>query len=251
MPRRRHCVGLSAITAGNGVSEMKSTGVPWLSIIVPTLNEASQLARTLSSVQPWRAQGVEVIVVDGGSHDETVVLANDLADSVLTSAKGRARQMNQGAVHARGPTFLFLHADTRLDDSALSALKQLLTDKPEAWGRFDVRIEGRSALFPIIAWFINRRSRWSQVSTGDQAQFFSRDLFYRVGKFPLQPLMEDVEICLRAKKIAKPVCMRQSVTTSGRRWERFGVWRTIWLMWSLRYRYWRGVPASVLAKAYR
>ena len=230
---------------------MTTAQLPWLSIIVPTLNEATQLRQTLAELQSWRARGVEIIVVDGGSSDATAVIAKSIADKVLVSSKGRARQMNQGAVHARGKTLLFLHADTQLTSTALVALQQLLSTKPEAWGRFDVRIDGRSAMFAVIAWFMNQRSRWTHISTGDQAQFFSRDLFYRVGKFPVQPLMEDIEICRRTKRIPKPDSLHQKVTTSGRRWERYGVWRTIGLMWSLRYRYWRGVPASVLAKAYR
>lgn len=230
---------------------MSDTRTPWLSIVVPTLNESAQVKDTLRVLQLWRCQGVEVIVVDGGSSDGTLTLAEPLADQVLSSNKGRARQMNHGAVHARGSALLFLHADTRLTDEALHALRALIQENAEIWGRFDVRIDGPSPMFAIIAWCMNRRSRWTQISTGDQAQFFSRAIFYRIGKFPQQPLMEDIEISRRAKRLQAPVSLPVKITTSGRRWQQYGVWRTIGLMWCLRYRYWRGVSASVLAKAYR
>lgn len=229
---------------------MTSSGQPWLSVIVPTLNEAGQIERTLGNLQRLRAQGVEIIVVDGGSRDGTVALAEPLADQVLRSDCGRARQLNAGAVHARGDVLLFLHADTHLPDAAVAAVRDA-TSQGAAWGRFDVRITGKSWLLPVVAWFISQRSRWSGIATGDQALFFTRELFYRVGKFPQQPLMEDVEISRRAKAICPPRCLRLRVSTSGRRWDRHGVWRTIWLMWKLRYLYWRGVPAAVLVRAYR
>lgn len=229
---------------------MTASAQPWLSVIVPALNEAEQIARTLGDLQPLRAQGVEIIVVDGGSRDGTVEMAEPLADQVLLSDCGRARQLNAGAVHARGDVLLFLHADTRLPDTAVAAVRAAMSQEP-GWGRFDVSITGKPLMLPVIAWFINQRSRWSGIATGDQALFFTRELFYRVGKFPQQPLMEDVEISRRAKAICPPHCLRLRVSTSGRRWEKHGVWRTIWLMWKLRYLYWRGVPAVVLVRAYR
>ncbi|MES2909254.1 MAG: TIGR04283 family arsenosugar biosynthesis glycosyltransferase [Pseudomonadota bacterium] len=224
---------------------------PWLSIIVPALNEAAQIGDTLQALQPLRAQGVEIIVVDGGSRDDTAALAESLADQVLRSDCGRARQLNAGAVHARGEVLLFLHADTRLPDDVLVAVRAATASDALTWGRFDVSITGRAFMLPVIAWFINQRSRWSGIATGDQALFFTRTLFYRIGKFPQQPLMEDVEISRRAKAVCPPQCLHLRVSTSGRRWESHGVWRTIWLMWKLRYLYWRGVPAAVLVRAYR
>lgn len=251
MRRRRRCVGRSAITAGCGANDVTLCAQPWLSVIVPTLNEAGQISDTLQGLQPLRTQGVEIIVVDGGSRDGTVALAGPLADQVLRSDCGRARQLNAGAVHARGDVLLFLHADTRLPDDALAMLRAATASKALAWGRFDVSITGRAWMLPVIAWFINQRSRWSGIATGDQALFFTRRLFYRIGKFPQQPLMEDVEISRRAKAVCPPECLQLRVSTSGRRWDSHGVWRTIWLMWKLRYLYWRGVPAAVLVRAYR
>lgn len=251
MHRKRRCVGRNAITAGCGANDVTLCTQPWLSVIVPTLNEAGQISDTLQGLQPLRAQGVEIIVVDGGSRDGTVALAEPLADQVLRSDCGRARQLNAGAVHARGDVLLFLHADTRLPDDALPALRAATASKALAWGRFDVSITGRAWMLPVIAWFISQRSRWSGIATGDQALFFTRTLFYRIGKFPQQPLMEDVEISRRAKAVCPPECLPLRVSTSGRRWDSHGVWRTIWLMWKLRYLYWRGVPAAVLVRAYR
>jgi hypothetical protein len=119
------------------------------------------------------------------------------------------------------------------------------------WGRFDVRINGRSPLLHVVAWLMNQRSRWTGIATGDQALFVQRALFQRIGGFPDQPLMEDIEISRRLRKLARPFCLRQRVVTSGRRWDTRGVWRTIFLMWRLRWLYWRGVPPQVLAEAYR
>jgi len=230
---------------------MTSAATPWLSVIVPALNESEQIRQTLGELQALREQGVEIIVVDGGSGDGTADIARPLADQVLISDRGRARQLNAGAVHARGRVLLFLHADTQLPASAVAAVRTATDTNALAWGRFDVRITGSALMLPVIAWFINQRSRLSGIATGDQALFFTRELFYRLGRFPQQPLMEDVEISRRAKALCPPHCLRLRVSTSGRRWEQHGVWRTIWLMWTLRYRYWRGVSPSVLVRSYR
>lgn len=251
MRRRWRCAGRSAITAGSGVAEVTASDLPWLSVIVPALNESEQIRQTLGELQALRAQGVEIIVVDGGSSDGTADMAGPLVDLVLSSDRGRARQLNAGAAHARGRVLLFLHADTRLPAGAIAAVQAATAQDALAWGRFDVRITGHALMLPVIAWFINQRSRLSGIATGDQALFFTRELFYRIGRFPQQPLMEDVEISRRAKGVCPPRCLRLRVSTSGRRWERYGVWRTIWLMWKLRYRYWRGVSPAVLARSYR
>lgn len=223
-----------------------------LSIVMPVLNEAAQIEATLGSLQGWRSQGVEVIVVDGGSSDATVALATPLANRVCPSAKGRARQMNTGAGTATGEVLLFLHADTQLPPGACEAVIQAMTQSPPArWGRFDVSIEGRPALLRVVAALMNLRSRLTGIATGDQALFVHRSLFEQVGGFPDQPLMEDIELCARLRRHAWPLCLRQKVRTSGRRWETRGVWRTIGLMWSLRWRYWRGESAHSLERAYR
>lgn len=223
---------------------------PTLSIVLPVLDEAAGIGAALQALAAWRAEGVEVVVADGGSRDGTPQRCAGLADRVLAAPRGRARQMNAGASVARGEVLLFLHADTRLPADALPALQRALSDGV-GWGRFDVRIEGRSRLLPLVAALMNLRSRLSGIATGDQAMFVRRELFDAVGGFPDQPLMEDIELSIRLRRRSRPACLRTRVCTSGRRWDRQGALRTIVLMWSLRLRYWWGTPAEVLARAYR
>lgn len=220
-----------------------------LSIVVPTLNEAAGIVATLASLQTLRDQGHQVIVVDGGSRDGTAALAAPLADRVLSAPRGRARQMNLGAAAANGDVLLFLHADTRLPEQAASAVQAAL--KHRRWGRFDLRLEGRPRMLRVVACLINLRSHLTGIATGDQAMFMDRGAFDTVGGFPNQPLMEDIALSRRLKRLGPPACLRERVVTSGRRWESQGLWRTILLMWSLRFDYWRGVPAEVLAARYR
>jgi len=222
-----------------------------LSIVVPALDEAAGIVATLQALQPLRRRGAEVLVVDGGSRDATATLAAPLADRVIVSARGRAAQMNAGAAAARGNLLLFLHADTRLPDGADALVAQALHDGRAAWGRFDVHIEGRSRGLPMVAAMMNLRSRLSGIATGDQAMFMTREAFAAAGGFPLQPLMEDIELSRRLLRQARPACLRQRVRTSGRRWDQRGLWRTIVLMWRLRWAYWRGTPAEALAARYR
>lgn len=222
-----------------------------LSIVVPVLNEAPGIVATLEALAPLRERGVEVIVVDGGSRDDTVARARPLADHIVDGPRGRARQMNAGASVASAPQLLFLHADTRLPERADALVATALAARAQAWGRFDVVIAGRSRMLPVIATLMNLRSRWSGIATGDQAMFMTRAAFDAVGGFPDQPLMEDIEMSVRLKRKGAPVCLRERVITSGRRWEQRGVWRTIVLMWRLRLLYALGVRADRLAAWYR
>lgn len=221
-----------------------------LSVIVPTLNEAQGIVAHLAALQPLRRRGSEVIVVDGGSSDDTAALAAPLADKVISARCGRASQMNAGASRARGDVLLFLHADTRLPESADLLLANALADEGIVWGRFDVAIGGAHPLLPVIAWFMNRRSRITGIATGDQALFMRREAFATVGGFPDLPLMEDIALSGSLKCLRRPLCLSECVTTSGRRWEQRGVLRTIVLMWRLRTRYWLGADPGRLARAY-
>jgi rSAM/selenodomain-associated transferase 2 len=224
---------------------------PLLSIVIPVLNESVRMAAALQALAPLRRDGHEVIVCDGGSTDGTPARCADGADAVLHAPAGRARQMNAGAAVARGEVLLFLHVDTALPAQAPAAIAQALAAGAD-WGRFDVRIEGRSALLPVVAAFMNRRSRWTGIATGDQAIFVRRALFHELGGFPDQPLMEDVELSRRlCRRGHHPACLPQRVGTSGRRWDERGASRTILLMWRLRWQYWRGTPAETLARQYR
>jgi rSAM/selenodomain-associated transferase 2 len=221
-----------------------------LSIILPVLNEGERIASALALLQPLRARGVEVIAVDGGSRDETVARVERSADQVLASVRGRAMQMNAGAAAARGGVLLFLHADSQLPINAEELIRTELQQKTCVWGRFDVRIEGRSKLLPLIAFMMNVRSSLSGIATGDQAIFIKREAFAAVGGFPDVALMEDIAISRKLKRLSLPACIRTPVVTSGRRWDEHGALRTIMLMWSLRLAYFLGRHPNRLARRY-
>jgi rSAM/selenodomain-associated transferase 2 len=228
-----------------GFSDMK------LSIIIPILNEAAQLPELCAHLLPLQRAGCEIVFADGGSTDGSSTLAEAAGFIVVSAARGRARQMNAGAARATGEVLLFLHADTRLPHGAAQHIAQALADGGYCWGRFDVCITGQAFMLRVIAQLMNWRSRLSGIATGDQAMFVRREVFERVQGFPDQPLMEDVELSKRLKQLSRPACIAHCVTTSGRRWEARGVWRTIFLMWHLRWAYWRGADAAGLAERYR
>jgi rSAM/selenodomain-associated transferase 2 len=221
-----------------------------LSIVVPALDEAPDIEAHLSALGPLRANGAEVIVVDGGSTDRTYELAQPLADRVIVSPRGRAAQMNAGATLAAGDVLLFLHADTRLPPDADRLVAAALERTRRAWGRFDVAIQGRHPLLPVVARLMNLRSRATGIATGDQAMFVTREAFRRVGGFASVPLMEDLLLSRALKRISAPVCLSDRVTTSGRRWESRGVLRTIVTMWRLRLAFFLGADPRDLAVAY-
>ncbi len=223
-----------------------------LAIVIPVLDEGGVIATSLQALQALRARGVQVIVVDGGSRDDTRAQALNLADDVITAPRGRARQMNAGAAHVGGAAdvLLFLHADTRLPEDADHLIAAAIA-RGVRWGRFDVRISGRSPWLGVVARLMNLRSQWSGICTGDQAIFVERVLFETLGGYGDLPLMEDIDFSRRARRIAWPCALQPAAITSGRRWEQRGVWRTILQMWSLRWRYYRGVDPAVLARDYR
>lgn len=226
-----------------------------LSVIVPMLNEAAVLPELLEHLLPLQRAGCEVLLVDGGSTDGCAIMARIAGFTVIDASAGRARQMNAGARQARGEVLLFLHADTRLPDGAEQRVARALSTPVGAqapvWGRFDVRINGQSVWLKVVARMMNLRSRLSGIATGDQAIFVRQSVFLACGGFPDQPLMEDIELCKRLKRRSPPACLTEQVTTSGRRWESRGVWRTIVLMWRLRLAYWLGASAESIARAYR
>ena len=221
-----------------------------LSIIIPVLDEGDDIAAALDALAHLRTAGTEVIVVDGGSRDATVERAQLRADRVVLATRGRALQMNAGAERASGDVLLFLHADTRLPAEADRVVLNGLDQSRRVWGRFDVKIDGRSRLLPVVAWLMRLRSRLTGIATGDQAIFLRRDAFQAVGGFPALALMEDIAICKRLKRLGRPLCLRACVTTSGRRWEKNGVLSTILLMWRLRFAYFLGADPKQLARQY-
>lgn len=224
--------------------------MPFLSIILPVLDEAALLRGRLADLEIYRRRGAEIVVVDGGSRDGTPAIAHPLVDRVLESPRGRATQMNAGAAASRGEVLLFLHADTQLPPDADIAIRRALAEERTVWGRFDVRIDCAHPLLRVVESLMNRRSRWSGIATGDQAIFVRREAFLAVGGFPGLPLMEDIALSKRLKCLARPVCLRERVQTSGRRWEKHGVVRTILLMWGLRLGYFLGADPRRLAIRY-
>ena len=216
-----------------------------LTVVVPTLNEAAGIRAALEALAPLRARGHEVIVADGASCDSTARLAAGLCDQVVHAQRGRAIQMNAGANAAKGDALLFLHADTRLPVNAAEAVLESLAT--HAWGRFDVKIQGRHPLLKVVAGAMNLRSRLTGIATGDQAIFVRRDAFRG---FPEIALMEDIAFCKAMKRQSRPACLHETVLTSGRRWESRGVLRTIVLMWRLRLMFSLGARPEDLARIY-
>lgn len=227
-----------------------------LSVIVPVLNEQAVLPALMTQLLSLQTQGCEVIVVDGGSTDGTAEALSTQGIKVVPSARGRARQMNSGVACATGETLLFLHADTQLPAAAVSILRRVLTENPtKIWGRFDVAITGgrgyQQFCLNMVAGCMNLRSRITGIATGDQAMFIRTQAFNALGGFPDQPLMEDIALSARLRRTHAPLCLSDKVQTSGRRWISCGIFTTIFLMWRLRWRYWRGESAEVLAECYR
>ena len=242
------------------------TAVPiTLSIVIPLLNEADNLPKLMGHLAHLNPAPYQVILVDGGSTDNSVAIAKELIESlidsstsvisgqvidwqIIESTAGRALQMNAGAELATGDVLLFLHADTQLPNHAIADITSAV--RQAAWGRFDVRLDSSAWMLKVVSQMINWRSRFSGIATGDQAIFIKKPLFEQLGGYPQQPLMEDIELCKRLKAIGKPACLRSKVITSARRWQQYGTWRTIGLMWHLRFDYWRGVSADNIKQRY-
>ncbi len=225
-----------------------------ISVIIPTLNEEKRLEQTLASLAT--SNFLDIIIVDGGSTDTTVSIADAFRTGnpnchVLTGSAGRARQMNQGAKSGRGETFLFLHADTLLPPHAHLIIESALTDTRILGGRFDVRFDAPSVWGNVVSRLMNWRSRLSGIATGDQAIFVRRHAFEQLGGFPDIPLMEDIDFSRKLKRLGPTVALRQTVTTSFRRWKQQGALKTILLMWTLRFLYWVRVSPHRLTRFYR
>jgi len=222
-----------------------------ISCIIPVVNEEALIARSLSALQSFRSQGHEIIIVDGGSEDASAKMSLPLSDRVIFSPAGRSRQMNAGAREASGEILLFLHADTRLPEGADLLIQSEMMRQGRTWGRFDVRLSGMHPLFRVVECLMNWRSRFSGIATGDQGIFVKREVFQSVGGFPEIDLMEDIALSRLLKRSGRPLCLRQKVLTSSRRWEKNGILRTVLLMWRLRLAYSLGADPKDLAERYR
>ncbi|WP_265090743.1 TIGR04283 family arsenosugar biosynthesis glycosyltransferase [Psychrobacter glacincola] len=235
-----------------------------VSIIIPVLNEVDNLPLLFDNINRLNPNPQQVILVDGGSNDDSIGIIQSFINELkpdndrkidrkidwqMTESKaGRALQMNTGAALATSDVLLFLHADTQLPMNAIESVSEAM--KRAEWGRFDVQIASRQPTLRLVSQMINWRSRLSGIATGDQAIFISQSLFKQIGGYPNQALMEDVELCKQLKGIAKPACLKSKVITSARRWQQHGTWRTIILMWHLRFDYWRGVSADNIKARY-
>jgi len=222
---------------------------PSVSVIVPTLDEASGIAQTLAALRRQTEPVLELIIADGGSTDGTADVARPLADRVIAAQRGRARQMSSGASVAAGDVLWFVHADTVPGEGAVAAIRAAVRGG-QCWGRLRSRLDGRRWPFRVIERFIHWRALATGISTGDQTLFVTRDAFERVGGFPDLPLMEDLAITRALRRIQWPAACPVNATTSSRRWERDGIWRTVRLMWWLRLAFWLGADPARLARRY-
>ncbi len=223
-------------------------------IVIPTFNEEAEIRACLQRLQGLRAQGFEVIVVDGGSVDSTARLTENLCDHFILSCRSRAQQMNAGAKLAKGDFIFFLHVDSQLPDNFSELIVTMTTtflqQNKFCWGRFDVKLSGKHWAFRMIETMMNGRSRLTGIATGDQVIFMSQALYKAANGFPEIALMEDIAMSRRLKAVCAPLCLRQKVMTSSRRWEQNGIINTVIKMWLLRLSYFLGTDPTKLAKQY-
>lgn len=221
------------------------TSAALLSIIIPALNEAPGLAPTLKAAAA--GDHVEIIVVDGGSDDDTVEIARCHGAVTLSSPRGRAVQMNRGAAAATGDILLFLHADTLLPPGFEKQVRALLACEDVVAGAFRLRIDAPSLAFRLIERLADWRSRWLHLPYGDQALFASAAVFHKVGGFAELPVMEDFALVRRLRREGRIVVAPSSVSTSARRWQAEGIWSTTWRNQGYVAAYLMGVPAGRIA----
>lgn len=215
-----------------------------LSVIVPALNEAACIAQTLEVLRSAIDPGDEILLTDGGSSDATVNIAAALCDRVVSSAPGRARQMNAGAKNAQGDVFLFLHADTRISRNAVAAMKQAVIQGGKA-GRFRMRFDGPPS---ILMRFYESYTRFQFFSYGDQGFFVTRPVFELLQGYREDVPFEDLDFYSRLRKQMRPLILKEHVTTSFRRFEKTGAWRQKWINIVLVTLYYAGVDIEPLKK---
>ena len=220
-----------------------------LSVVVPMLNEERAIATTLQTLRAG-APNAEIIVVDGGSSDRSVAIAQPLCDKLITSSRGRAHQMNIGAAAAHGDALVFVHADTRVPTNFAAAIAHALGDTAVVGGRFDIELDDPALGYRMVGTMISLRSRLMRSATGDQAIFVRREIFARLGGFAEIPLCEDVDFARRLRRVGRIACLHDRVITSARRWQRDGLLRTILRMWVIKSLFLLGVSPDWLHRHY-
>jgi len=220
-----------------------------LSVIVPMLNKAPAIARTLEAIRTGAPQA-EIIVVDGGSTDGSSQIARPRCDVFVEAPRGRALQMNSGAARASGDVLVFVHADTIVPTTFAADIETALADSEIVGGRFDVCLDDDHPLCRLIGALISIRSRITRTGTGDQAIFARRKIFETLGGFPDLPICEDLDFARRLKRAGRVACLRSEVITSARRWKKGGIMRTVLRMWIIRSLYLAGVSPVRLARMY-
>ena len=220
----------------------------FLDVVLPVLNEEASVARAVASAHDPAVS--TILVVDGGSEDATIAVAQDAGARVLRSSPGRALQMNAGGHATSAEVVVFLHADTVLPPDFGARIRAALRDPAVVGGRFDVSLSGSDSRLRMVEFFMNMRSRLTGIATGDQAIFVRRRVFEEMKGFLEIPLMEDVEFTSRLRKLGRVAALRDRVETSSRRWEQNGILRTIVLMWGLRLAFAVGVGPDRLAVLY-
>jgi len=218
-----------------------------ISIIIPVRNEAQNISKNLNHLQELRRRNsCEIILVDGGSTDNTTEIANNLVDHILKTKLGRAVQQNIGASIAKGNTLVFLHADTYITTKQLLSIKE---DK--IWGFFKVKFNNNKIKYKILSFFINLRSTLYNYGTGDQVLYIEKNIFNKIKGFPNLMIMEDIAICSMLKRISTPIIINSHAITSSRRWDDHGFVRTILKMRALRFLYHIGVKTHILKRLYK
>ncbi|MEA5534319.1 TIGR04283 family arsenosugar biosynthesis glycosyltransferase [Crocosphaera sp. XPORK-15E] len=220
-----------------------------ISIIIPVLNEEEVIKQNLLRLK--HSSGIEIILADGGSQDQTILIAQNMGVKVVfCTQKGRAYQMNQGASIATGDILLFLHADTILPNNYPTIIKNVLSDPQTLAGAFELGIDSQQLSFRLIERLVNWRSHFFSLPYGDQAIFLKTSIFREIGGFPYLPIMEDFELIQRLKKRGKIAIASAKVTTSSRRWQKLGVWKTTIINQLIIIGYYLGVSPDQLARLY-
>lgn len=225
------------------------TQVSDIAVIIPVLNEAQQLDELILRVNSLQSNGARVVIVDGGSNDGTIEQLQQTKIELISSEKGRAKQMNKGWRSVQAESYWFLHADCQPPNSALADIQNTLNNR-QRWGRFNVSLSGRSPMFRIIEFMMNWRSCLTQVATGDQGIFVEARLLEEIDGIPDIPLMEDIALSKQLRKHSRGACIKSPMIVSSRRWEKSGIVRMTVLMWWLRLRYFLGANPAELYKSY-